>query len=317
MRVATFNLENLDVPLGPRALILRPALERLEADVVCLQEVNGQHIPHRHGRVLQALDELLAETQYAAFHRASTEPAEGAGAADVHNLVTLSRFPIAKRRQVHHSLVPPVEAHLVTAEPKAGAPLPIRFDRPILLTELDVRGIELHVINVHLRAPLATSIPGGKSAPFVWKSAGQWAEGYFLSSLKRAGQALELRLLIDQLFDANPQALVLAAGDFNAEDHETPLRITVGAAEDTGNQGLTARAMVVLDRALDPARRFSILHHGRPQMVDHMLASHALYGHFRDVEIHNEAVGDEALAYAKHIEAVGSYHAALVAEFAM
>jgi endonuclease/exonuclease/phosphatase family metal-dependent hydrolase len=315
MRIATFNLENLDLPLLERTLILRPALERLQADVICLQEVNGQHVPHRRQRVLQALDELLEGTPYAAFHRASTEPADGAGAADVHNLVTLSRFPIVRRSQVLHSFLPPVEAHLVTAEPRAETPLAIRFDRPILSTELDVRGERFHVVNIHLRAPLATFIPGGKSSPFVWKSASQWAEGYYLSGVKRAGQALELRLLIDQLFDANPQALILVAGDFNAEDHETPLRIAVGAAEDTGNQGLTARAMVVLDRALDPARRFSILHHGRPQMVDHMLASHALYGHVRDVEIHNEAVGDEALAYAKHIEAIGSYHAALVAEF--
>ncbi|HRC87690.1 MAG TPA: endonuclease, partial [Thermoanaerobaculia bacterium] len=50
MRIATFNLENLDLPpksalpLEVRAEVLRPALERLEADVLCLQEVNGQHV---------------------------------------------------------------------------------------------------------------------------------------------------------------------------------------------------------------------------------------------------------------------------------
>ena len=46
MRIATFNLESLDlapkasVPLDVRAKILRPALKRLNADVLCLQEVN-------------------------------------------------------------------------------------------------------------------------------------------------------------------------------------------------------------------------------------------------------------------------------------
>ena len=50
MRIATFNLESLDlppkahVPLEVRAQVLRPALARLEADVLCLQEVNGQPV---------------------------------------------------------------------------------------------------------------------------------------------------------------------------------------------------------------------------------------------------------------------------------
>ena len=50
MRLATFNLESLD--LGPKArvdfatrvTVLRPALERIAADILCLQEVNGQRV---------------------------------------------------------------------------------------------------------------------------------------------------------------------------------------------------------------------------------------------------------------------------------
>jgi endonuclease/exonuclease/phosphatase family metal-dependent hydrolase len=317
MRIATFNLENLDAPLGGRAAILRPAFERLRADIVCLQEVNGQHVPGVSERKLLALDELLSGTAYAHFNRASTSARHGGGACDVHNLVTLSRFPILSQRQVRHDLVPPAICHLVTADPSAETPQPITFDRPILITDIDVAGTVLHVINVHLRAPLAAAVPGGKVAPFVWKTASQWAEGYYLSGVKRSGQALELRLAIDQLFDAAPGAHVIAAGDFNAEDHETPVRIAVGAPEDTGNPALEVRALVVLDRTADLSRRYSILHHGRPQMVDHMLASRALTGHFRSLEIHNEALADEAFAYARHMEAVGSYHAAVVAEFEM
>jgi len=107
MRVATFNLENLDVPVELRALILGPALERLQADIVCLQEVNGQHVPGQRARALLALDQLQAGTPYATFHRVSTACADGAGAADVHNLVTLSRFPILQQRQILHDLLPP------------------------------------------------------------------------------------------------------------------------------------------------------------------------------------------------------------------
>jgi hypothetical protein len=100
MRIATFNVESLDlppkahVPLEARAEILRPALERLQADVLCLQEINGQHMPGHDGRRLLALDRLLAGTSYAAYARVTTTGGWGRGLADVHNLVTLSRFPI-------------------------------------------------------------------------------------------------------------------------------------------------------------------------------------------------------------------------------
>ena len=96
MRIATFNLESLDlppkahVPLEVRAEVLRPALTRLEADVLCLQEVNGQPVRGQAERELIALDQLLAGTPYADYHRVSTSGPDGHGVADVHNLVTLS-----------------------------------------------------------------------------------------------------------------------------------------------------------------------------------------------------------------------------------
>jgi len=315
MRIATFNVENLDSPVAPRASVLRPALERVDADILCLQEVNGQHVPGRRERVLQALDELVDGTPYAAYHRAATTAEAGSGAADVHNLVTLSRAPILSMRQLRHELMPPPSHLLQTAVPHAATPTPLLFERPLLVTEHGAGGRRLTVINVHLRAPLAAPVPGQKLAPFLWRSVGGWAEGLYLAALKRNAQAVELRLLVDELLDRDPDALVLATGDFNAEDHETPLRIVIGAAEDTGNRALTGRAMVLLDRGIAAGRRFSVLHHGRPQMLDHMLASHALYGHFRGIEVHNETLGDEVVGYAKGIEPAGSWHAALVTSF--
>ena len=138
-----------------------------------------------------------------------------------------------------------------------------------------------------------------------------------MSGLKRTGQALELRLPLDELLKVDSQALVLAVGDFNAEDNETPMRIIAGAPEDTGNGKLAANAMVLLDRALEPGRRFSVLHHGRPRMLDHIFGSHAIYGRFRGLEVHNEPLGDEAIGYAKGVETAGSSHAAVVATFAL
>jgi hypothetical protein len=162
---------------------------------------------------------------------------------------------------------------------------------------------------------IASAIPGGKLWPYVWKNVRAWAEGFYHAGLKRTGQALELRLLLDEHFESQRDPLILVAGDFNAEDHETPLRIVLGAAEDTGNAELAPRSLVVLDRAVESSRRFSVVHQGRPQMLDHLLASLRLLGRFRGIEIHNEALGDEAMAYGKSVGTGASYHAAVVARF--
>lgn len=269
MRLATFNLESLDlppkasVPLEVRAEVLRPALDQLHADILCLQEVNGQHVAGSGERRLLALDQLLAGTRYADYVRAVTTGRDGRGVADVHNLVTLSRFPIRASREVRHVLVPQPRYHLQTASPRPADAQEVRFERPVLVTDVELPGGELlTVINLHLRAPLAAAVPGQKLEPFVWRSVGGWAEGYFLAAVQRAGQALEVRLCLEQLFDGDPHRLIAVAGDFNAEDGEVPMRILVGAEESTGNARLSARSLVVLDRAVAQDRRWSVLHHG-------------------------------------------------------
>ena len=78
MRIASFNLENLElvsrsgVTIEERADILRPQFERLRADILCLQEVNGQRAGHEAQRSAYALDALLKGTPYETFHRATT-----------------------------------------------------------------------------------------------------------------------------------------------------------------------------------------------------------------------------------------------------
>lgn len=323
-RIATFNLENLDVPpkaaipLEQRISILRPQLTRLAADIVCFQEVNAQPDKPRSSRRFTALDQLLEGTPYAGFERATTVASDGRGPADVHNLVTLSRFPITESCQIRHSLVDAPLYRCATALPDLQNAQPITWDRPILKTTVRVDGDRiLHVFNAHLRAPLAAPVAGQKDTPFVWKSVQGWAEGYFLAAVKRAGQALELRLAIDRLFDAEPEALIAVCGDLNAEDHESPLRIVIASEEDTGNGQLAQRTLVPIERSVSHDRRFTVIHHGRPLMLDHILVSQTLLGWFRQLEIHNEALGDELIGYAKTDKPPNSFHAPLVAEFAI
>jgi endonuclease/exonuclease/phosphatase family metal-dependent hydrolase len=324
LRLASYNLETLGgregaVALAERIAVLRPQLLRLDADVLCLQEVHGDRPAEGGPRRLLALDALVEDTPYAGFARASTRSPGAHGAegwvADIHNLVVLSRLPIRSVRELRHERVPPWPFRLGTAKPEPVEVL-ARFERPALLVAIELPGGRtLHLANLHLKAPLASFVPGQKLGPFAWASVGGWAEGFFLAATLRAAQALEVRLALEALFDAEPEALVAVAGDLNAEDRETPLRILCAETADTGNGSLAPRSLVPTCRSLPEDRRFTAIHHGRRLALDHVLLSRGLLAHFRGLEVHNETLDDE-LAPSERVErATESYHAPLVASF--
>ncbi len=325
LRLATFNLENLGAETGPpleeRIRVLRPQLRRLDADVLCLQEIHGQKPRGARSRRLLALERLLADTPYAGFERVTSHlPGRGGGEeapADVHNLVVLSRFPVRRREQIHHRFVPPFPYRPVTADPPSPEPVPVTFDRPFLHLALALDGRRLHLLNLHLRAPLAAPIPGQKAGASVWRSTAGWAEGFFLAAVKRSAQALEARLLVDRLFDADPEALIAVVGDLNAETFEVPVRLLLAEPGDTGSGALAPRALVPLERSLPGDRRFSVIHHGRRVLLDHILVSRPLLAFFRRLEVHSETLGDEVEAALAVTGATESCHAPLVAEFVL
>jgi endonuclease/exonuclease/phosphatase family metal-dependent hydrolase len=319
MRLATFNLESFggtgEDPVGVEERIgaLAPVLRRLDADILCLQEVNAEKVAGE--RRLGSLQALTGRAGYGAHHIAHTTGPAG-GLLDIHNVVTLSRFPIRKSFQLKNDLVPPPAVRLVTAVPPAEAPMAVVWDRPALLTEIELPdGRSLHLVNAHLRAPLAAPIPGQKEAPFRWRSVSGWAEGYYLATMKRIGQALEIRLAVERVFEADVAALVAVAGDLNAEEFAPALRLLVAAGDDTGNGALAPRVLIPVDRSVAADRRYSVLHHGRPQMLDHILVSRTLLGLLGDVEVHNETLADELLGAGKQLP--GSFHAPLVARFTL
>jgi endonuclease/exonuclease/phosphatase family metal-dependent hydrolase len=323
-RVATLNLENLDdkprqqPTLDERLAVMRPQLFRLQADILCLQEVNGQEDPGRPRRLL-ALERLLDGTPYAAYNRVSTLTTDGRQVFDERNLVILSRHQVTASRQYQHDSTLGALAPLyrkVTARPPETEPKPINWERPILYAaaRLDAQRI-LHILNVHLKSRLPSFIEGQQLNMDIWQSASGWAEGFFLSSMKRVGQALEVRLLIDTLFDADPNALIVVCGDFNSEAEEVPLEAIRGDVENTHNNTLSGRVMVLCERSLPESMRFTLLHRGKGAMLDHILASRSLLTYYKTTEVHNELLHDESTAGATEKLFPESDHAPVVAEF--
>ncbi len=312
-RLATFNLENLDWSatkadaFALRTGALRPLLEALDADILCLQEIHAQRVHKRGARQYVALDQLLATTRYANFHRATTVRPGADVPADVHNLAILSRWPMRARRQIHHDIVArwnwPAPREADGSEPE---PVEIVWDRPLLYALVELPNDRaLHVVNLHLRAPRASPVATARG---LGSSRAQ-IEGQYVAALKREGQALEARLFAETLFDAEPDALIAVAGDFNADAHDAPTRLLRGG-KDEGAHG--PRVLVPLEERVEPSRRFTVIHAGRPTLIDHLLASPALAAAWRETAILNEGLQDEV--YAQEFVAA-SLHAPVVAKF--
>jgi len=321
LRIATFNLENLDdgpgiePTLANRIRIMRPQLQRLRADILCFQEVNSQQAAG--SRTLAALDQLLAGTPYAGFHRETTLTT-GGQLYDVRNLVTASKFPFAAPAQlVRDSSGPRPSYQMMTASPPDSSANPVEWERPMLYTQISIGpGVTLHLISVHLKSKLASKIPGQKIDNFTWKTVSAWAEGSFISSMKRVGQALQARLLIDQIFDTQGEdALIAICGDFNAEPDEVPIQAICGPVEETGNPAHGPRVMVPCEREIPESSRYTLLHLGRGAMLDHIIVSRPVLRFFRGAEIHNEALPDESGAFRQDVKFPESDHAPVVADF--
>jgi hypothetical protein len=322
LRIATFNLENLDDDDTPnlenRIWIMKPQLERVNADILCLQEVHSQGTTDN--RTLVALDQLMDETKYANFKRETTKTTDGKLYVE-RNIVTMIRpdFDFSDVEIIRDNSGPRPSYQMATAIPEDTTSQPVSWERPMLYTQINLgSGRILHVINLHLKSKIASNIPGQKIDNFTWRTVSAWAEGSFISSMKRVGQALQTRLLIDKIFDDHGLgSLIATCGDFNADLHEVPMKAIRGQVEETGNPDHGPRLMVPCESNIPESSRYSLWHLGQGQMLDHIIASRPLIQFFSHAEIHNEALPDESGAFRTDIKFPESDHAPVVAEFTL
>ena len=309
MKIATWNINGIKARLEGAVAWVADA----KPDVVCFQEVNGQERPGNPRDVL-ALQDLLAGTSLAGANLVSTLTTAGE-VFNERNLVVASTLAVQGSEQLHNDLVKAPMYKRLTAAPAAAAAVPIGVERPILHLRLNLNGSTLHVINVHLKSKIPSDIPGQKHDQYRWKTASGWAEGFFVSSLKRMSQALEVRRLVDQILDADADAYIVVAGDFNAEPDDVPVLAIRGEVEDTGNGDLAERVLVPIENTVPESSRYTLFHQGHGQMLDHLLVTRNLLANYRGAEIHNELLHDESAAFADDKEFPESDHAPVVATF--
>ncbi len=313
-RLATFNLENLDWSpdeddwFERRVSALAPLLDRLDADVLCLQEIAARKIHKQGPREPIALTRLLARTRYGDFHRVISQRPGGASPADVHNLAIVSRWPIGGAAQIHHDLVAPWDWRPPQDNDVDPPPIRITWDRPLLCASIATPGgAMLHLVNIHLRAPRPAPAPTARGSG----SSRSLVEGQFIAAMKRDGQALEARLYIESLFGSDPEAYIAVCGGFNADEHDAPTRLLRGGDPE---MRMGPRALCPMEERVSSGRRYSVIHNGRPALIDHILASPALGALWRKTEIFNAGIVDEVYA-PERVE--GSLHAPIIAEFVL
>jgi exonuclease III len=118
-----------------------------------------------------------------------------------------------------------------------------------------------------------------------------------------------IALMRPQLIRINADILCLQ--EVNGQKEQGPARLQVL------EKFLAKRVMVPCERTIPEPARFSLLHHGKGAMLDHILVSRSLLEFYRHTEIHNELLHDESFAFATDILYPESDHAPVIAEFAL
>ncbi|MBI5514218.1 MAG: endonuclease/exonuclease/phosphatase family protein [Deltaproteobacteria bacterium] len=279
---------------------------RADADVVALQEVEGQV-------VLEALRGVVAPYGYtAAVVGAQDERGISCG--------VLSRLPV-QSSEVHGvgELAFPVFAE-GDQRPFSGR---LRSRRGVLEVNVTLPdGGALCLLVVHLKS--ARALPRLDAAGNPLEAEGHYgaAEGAARAVVVRLAEALQVRSLVEARLMRDSRAQLAVLGDFNDTPGSVVLRSIAGElAEPPRGRGSDLEAATVLEagvlfhcaRSVPAEARYTIVYRGVGQQVDHVLVSRALWRRFRGARILNEYLKD---GQAEGREDVESDHAPLVATFA-
>lgn len=302
MRIATFNLKDFFEPRSDdEAEVVRAKrahvadrLREADADVVALQEVGS--VP-----LLQSLvDEEARALGYTTVH---------AGPADKRGIgcAILGRLPVVHTRVVAATTL--TFPRFVASDPSPYA-LPQR--RPLVHVRFDAGPVgPVDVFTVHFKSRLAKPMQDETGAAVWDRSPRGLGEAYARSWVMRTAEALHARGEIDAIFDADPNACIIVMGDFNDTVDSLPTRIVRANLPDVE----LGRVLHSCTDVIPAERRYSILHGGKPDLLDHVLVSPALAARLTDARILNETLRDHG-PYAADIPlAPDSDHAMVVATF--
>lgn len=246
-------------------------LSRLDADIVCLQEIGSERILNR---CLAKLGE-----GFRSYRHVLVGPGQDLRGI---RLAILSRFPLIGKVYQHDIREDPEGFRLPS--PSGGRNLDemLQFRRGLLEAAFDVPGAgPVRVFCVHFKS----NFPVLPSPP---RTQADLAEGWVRAGLYRLAEALQTRRLVDVRLKEDPDQMLAVAGDFNETDRSLVHRVVMGDRPDGLLNRLETGALIPCSAAIAEERRWSNMYRGRKDLLDHILISESLSARFLDARIFNE-----------------------------
>ena len=275
LTVGTWNLENLfrpGGPFGPKDKSVYDAkLEALAAtitaaapDVLGVQEVGDP----------AALADLVSALP-GTWHTAVSSRFD---ADHPIRVAVLSRHPL--QTVVDDAAVrAPMQPIQIDDNPQHDS---AEMGRGVLGVDVDLGGPTVRMLVCHLKSKLL-SFPGGR---FFARDEGERARYGAYALYRRAAEAASTRRLVDDFFQEN----LLLVGDLNDQPQAATTQILYGPpGSQIGTAGFTrpdqgdAVRLFNLAPKIPEAERFTRIFEGQPELIDHVLVSHALVGKVREV----------------------------------
>lgn len=271
---------------------------RLDADVVCFQEVKNERVCRL------VVDQLEGRVQsYSTVVVGGGEDQRGIRTA------VISRLALAGEPRRHTSFEDPAGFSLPRVAEGDPDPAVHHFRRGLLEVPLRMRdGGRLVLFNLHLKSNNPVHFRPAASQ-------GDLAEAMVRASLLRLAEAVRVRRLCDERLAEAECPHVVVAGDFNEGPDSLVLRAIAGDAVEEVRRGLPG-ALHSATAGLPADRRWSIHWRGRRELLDHVLVSRSLWSRFQEARILNEVLHDpDACLRERAREGAESDHAAVLALF--
>lgn len=281
LRVASFNLKDFFEPRGAHeeavaAQKLAHVADRIaaaDAHVVALQEVGSER--------------LLAEALDRAWGTGAREivlgPADRRG---IRNAIA-TRAPLVAS-EVHRAEALPFPRLFADDHEPFAARIPMR--RGVVRARVEVAGLgTVDVLTIHFKSRLGAPMKTAEGEALHDPSPLGRGEAALRSLVQRSAEALFTRRIVDAIYAEDPAAHVCVLGDFNDTVDSVPTQIVRAA---TGRTPGDAHELHASHTRVEPARRFSILHGGTPDLIDHVLLSRGLHARLARAWIANEALRD-------------------------
>lgn len=273
VRVATWNLENLfrpDSEAGPdtdeqyqaKLTSLADTITTMNPQVLAVQEVGEP----------KALEDLVQHLQ-GQWHTALADP-DGRGI----RVGFLSRLALSETEQVAE--YPP---ELAGVQVNDDGDTAREMSRPLLRARVEAEGTTITLVSCHMKSKLLT-YPGGRFSP---RDEGERARYAVYALHRRAAEAATVRSSANDLLDGRGQdRAVIVLGDLNDTPHAATTTLLQGPpGSEIGTGGFDRPDAGDGDRLWNLAslipedKRHSRTYRGRPELIDHILVSHALVTH--------------------------------------